>query len=208
MNELRFLFDKYNCDKGRKHEYDFFYTNLFEKFQDKECRILEIGVWKGASTRALLDYMPKAKIVGLDLFERVDIGEVEAEINSDRVTLIQGNSFDSELPKQIRQQLGNVKFDFIIDDGAHYPQANLAAFTNFYPMLKTSGAYVVEDWWNLGRMTPAELRHPWLLKHSDRYTMKEYKRAMDHFTTENLTEHDMRHRSGEPDSFILEIRKK
>ena len=49
---------------------------------------------------------------------------------------------DASLPNIIKNAWGkHIKFDFIIDDGAHYPEANRLTFENCYPFLKKNGTY-------------------------------------------------------------------
>ena len=83
---IRKLFDKYGCDKGRKHGYDVYYQKLFDSY-DKNINILEIGVFRGDSTLATHEYLEDATIYGVDIFERVDIKAVRSRFNSDRVHL-------------------------------------------------------------------------------------------------------------------------
>ena len=65
-------FDKYKCDKGRlKHRYDRVYEPALEPLRDKDFDILEIGIFKGNSIEALVEYAPYATVVGLDTFQRI-----------------------------------------------------------------------------------------------------------------------------------------
>ena len=68
--QLKELFNKYGCDKSTKHGYDTVYQKLFEPLQDKEINILEVGIFKGASTSAFYEFFPKANIYALDIFVR------------------------------------------------------------------------------------------------------------------------------------------
>ena len=42
MSELGNLFNKYGCDKTRKHQYEKIYEPVLEKLKDKEVNILEV----------------------------------------------------------------------------------------------------------------------------------------------------------------------
>ena len=78
MSEMRKLFDKYECDKGWKHEYEKVYEPDFEALKEQPINILDIGIWKGASMEAWLDYFPNATVYGIDIFTRVTPEEVPA----------------------------------------------------------------------------------------------------------------------------------
>jgi hypothetical protein len=43
---LKELFNKYDCDKSKKHHYDTVYQPEFEPLQNESINILEIGVFK------------------------------------------------------------------------------------------------------------------------------------------------------------------
>ena len=51
MSDLANLFNKYDCDKSKKHKYHEVYEPHFLPVRDKKINILEIGTFKGASTQ-------------------------------------------------------------------------------------------------------------------------------------------------------------
>ncbi len=68
MSDLLKIFDKHETDKGSvKHFYNEVYEPHFETVRYRHINILEIGVFKGASTAALHEYFPNATIYGLDI---------------------------------------------------------------------------------------------------------------------------------------------
>lgn len=133
---LRELFDKHLCDKGSSHGYERVYEPLFEPLRDKPIRLLEIGVLRGASIKVWLEYFPKAHIIAVDTFMRVPVEDVTALLNN-RVSWYRCDS------TQTRPNIDPV--DIIIDDGFHTPEAQLATFNNYYPLLKDTGFYFIED---------------------------------------------------------------
>lgn len=200
------LFQKYKCDKGYKHRYDYVYEKIFESVKDQELNILEIGVFKGASTQAFVEYFPNAKFYALDLFVRVKPEEIDI-LNHERVQWLKGDSINPAIRSQVAKAFPGVKFDFIIDDGMHTPKANKATFENLKPLLKDGGSYIIEDVWPLERMSTEELKHPWLQLHSDRYQTldnNDFLLALDKSGME-IKRHDLRKTSGEPDSYIIEL---
>jgi hypothetical protein len=58
MSELGDLFNKYGCDKTRKHQYDRVYAPVLDTMMNKRINVLEVGVFNGHSTEAFLQYLP------------------------------------------------------------------------------------------------------------------------------------------------------
>ena len=174
MSDLLKLFDKHNTDKGsRKHFYQEVYEPHFEKIKNKDINILEIGVWKGESTAALHEYFPNAIVYGIDIFVRTNPEEISI-LNEDRVKWIKGDTMDPLIKDQCREAWPNVRFDIIIDDGAHWPEANRLTFKHLAPLLKKKGKYFVEDVWPFDIMDFQDMNHPWVKKKPDRYNMPDY----------------------------------
>jgi len=151
-------------------------------------RILEIGIYKGASIAAWLDY-GDAKITAVDLFDRVP---PEAIPVLDQVTWYKGDSTTIKIPGT---------FDLIIDDGAHDFISQRLTFLNFYPQLEKGGRYFIEDVWPLDRMNVSERAHPWIQK--PEYSMVQYKNLMKALPA-GFKRHDLR-RGGAVDSYLFEI---
>jgi len=200
---LRLNLNAAKCDKAMKHNYHQVYGKLFSNIMDRDhLNILEIGVFKGASTEAWLNFFDGLKdvvVVGVDLFERVDLERVQERLG-DRAILIQGDSTD---PKTLEQIPEGMRFDVIIDDGAHDPGTQLGTYQNFRPLLKPQRGsfYCVEDVWPFDQMTPDEKRHPWILRHRDDYTEEKF---LDLLTAmDRPTRFDNRVHTGEPDSYCL-----
>jgi spermidine synthase len=133
---LRELFAKHRCDKGFRHDYGRFYEPRFRDHKDQPLRFLEIGIYKGASIKAWLEYFPQAHVIAVDTFQRIAAKDVPI-LNHPRVTWHQCDS-TKEAP---RIDL----VDFIIDDGCHSAKAQLQTFNNYYPLLKDDGVYFIED---------------------------------------------------------------
>lgn len=204
--QLRDLFNKYGCDKSSKHRYDTVYQKLFEPLQDKEINILEVGIFKGASTAAFYEFFPKANIYALDIFVRTKVEDIKV-LQESRCHWLKADSTNPSVRSQVKTAFPNVKFDIILDDGLHNPKANGQTFENLHPLLKEGGSYIIEDVWPLERMTTTELQHPWLKKYKERYGQLDnnmFLAAMDKSGL-NITRHDLRATSGQPDSYIIEL---
>lgn len=205
---LKELFDKYKCDKGtEKHHYYKDYEPYFESAREEPINILEIGTFKGASTRAFHEYFPNANIYTIDIFVRTLPEELDI-LNEERVHWLKADSMDASLGQQMRDAWGNVKFDFIIDDGAHWPEANRLTLQNTIPFLKDDGVYFIEDVWPLHIMSQGQLDHPWVTKHSDRYDMLKHMQFLNYLDQFDVTNHDRRKETKCGDTYIIALKKK
>jgi hypothetical protein len=133
---MRKIFDKHRCDKGSRHGYERVYEPVFAPIRTQAFTLLEIGVFRGASLAAWADYFPNATLIGVDTFERVPTHKVPM-LNHPRVKWFQMDSTE-EAP-------GIPPVDFIIDDGCHTPEAQLATYQNYRHLLKPGGRYFIED---------------------------------------------------------------
>lgn len=201
---LKELFNKYGCDKARKHHYNLVYEAEFAAIREQHLAILEVGVFKGESTQAWVDYFPNAKIYGLDVFTRVPMSDI-AILKHPRVEAIRGSSIDITITEEIRKKWPGIEFDIIIDDGLHTPRANGDTFKHLFPLLKQGGAYYVEDIWPLDKMTMTEMKHPWIQKYPDRYSPLEMEYFLGAVEKYNVSRFDNRKLSGEGDSYIIKV---
>ena len=111
------------------------YENYFKEYKDKEIKILEIGVDKGASLRLWREYFSKAKICGLDIDKK------DFEINN--VDIIVGDQSNQNILKKIVNKYES--FDIIIDDGSHRCIHIIKSLEYLFDYLSREGLYVVED---------------------------------------------------------------
>lgn len=204
MNTLAELFDKYKCDKGNiKHRYDRVYEPALQQLKDRPFNMLEIGVFKGNSTEAFVEYCPQVEVVGVDIFTRVDIKNIPI-LNHPQVHACKCDSLEG--PTEEFKALAKDGFDVIIDDGLHTHEAQWKTFVNFIPYLKDDGVYFIEDVWAYDRMTDEQKQHYWLKKYEPAFSEEEYQKLLDALAPYNVTYHDLR-KGYDPDTFILEIRK-
>lgn len=209
MKTLRELFDQYDCDKGtKKHRYDRCYEIYMEEHRQDTINILEIGCFRGESTRAWFDYFPNANIYTIDIFARVDTSSIDI-LNEDRVYWLKADSMNASLPSKMRKEWGDIEFDFIIDDGAHFPQANRLTFEHCFQFLKEGGSYFIEDVWMLDKMGG----HPWVDNRPQLYNMPDHVRFMTTVEKYDVKHYDYRKTkvkgSGPyPDSYILRVQHK
>ncbi len=186
---MRECFDFFSCDKGWRHAYERVYEPAFEPIRNEPLRILDIGIFKGASIEVWLEYFPNATIFGIDTFDRVWPCDI-AILKHPRV---EWRQHDSTTPADFG------KFDIAIDDGLHTHKAQRKTLECFAPC---ADRYFIEDVWAFDHMTPKEKEHNWL-RH-DGYSEKEYQKLLNALEPYTVKFHDMR-AGHQPDSFIIGV---
>ena len=203
---LESLFNKYQCDKSKKHKYHLIYEPYFEKKRYDEINILEVGTFKGASASAFRDYFPNANIYTIDIFVRTQPEDLSI-LQDKRVHWLKHDTMNAGLPYAIQDAWGDIEFDFIIDDGAHWPMANLLTLKNCIRFLKEKGVYFIEDVWPMDIMSWNELQNPWLRAWPERYNNLDNNMFVEELKKYNVTPHDNRKLCAD-DSFIYAIKTK
>jgi hypothetical protein len=112
------------------------YEHLLEPRRHEHIRLLEIGIFDGASIRTWREYLPNAEIIA------VDIDPSAARYRSEGFTILIGDQGDSDF---LREVGGHGPFDVVIDDGSHYSHHQKAGLAALWPVVNAGGVYVVED---------------------------------------------------------------
>jgi hypothetical protein len=151
--ELASLFNRYGSDKSSFHDYHLLYGPMLALRRNEPLQLLEIGLGTnnpeivstmgisgkpGASLRAFRDFLPNAHIFGADIDKRVLFSD--ERIKTYFVDQTRKASFND-----LALTLGSRRFDFIIDDGLHSPNANLATMIFALLILNKGGTFIVED---------------------------------------------------------------
>lgn len=140
MNILDQLADKYKTDKGSwHHDYTRFYDRLMGCEREAVTAILEIGVGTGASARMWLDYFPNALVHVVDIDPEAIKRLTEATYpGRDRLRAITSN--------QARLLWDYMPvFDYVIDDGSHFPEDQIRTFEKGFNKVKSGGLWFIED---------------------------------------------------------------
>ena len=152
MTTLTTLGFKYGTDKAPVLTQ--LYATYMDEHRNKPIRILEIGVFFGASMKMWHDYFPNGEIYGVDTFEGKQ-GNGSRFKNS--------NSFLNEARNYDRMNIGicdqskrddllklvnSVKepFDYIIDDGSHLMKDQQQTLGVLWPLVRPGGIYFIEDY--------------------------------------------------------------
>ena len=106
-------------------------------FRDQPLKVLEIGVYQGASLLTWRDYFPNAEIVGVDVLVNC------LQFESDRIRIELADQSNLEHLAQVAARHG--PFDLIVEDGSHMWEHQVTTLRALFPFLNNGGHYVVED---------------------------------------------------------------
>jgi hypothetical protein len=163
-SELAEIMTKYGSDKGSGlsqnfiirnirapnlvcHNYTFFYELLFEKYKNNSINIFEMGIGVplcmgslAGSLKGWAEYFPNSKIYSADI-------DKENLYSDDRITsyYVDQENQDSIIELWTNQDISDILFDIIIDDGPHTYTSNYLFYINSIHKLKQNGIYIIED---------------------------------------------------------------
>jgi hypothetical protein len=136
------VFNKHKTDKGFYHFYEKIYEYLLEPFVSKPCTLLEFGIHRGYSIRAWQEYLPLAKIIGVDKKEKYSNPAFFPGLEK-RVELKTGKQEDVDFLKSLIKTYNS--FDIIIDDSSHMLEFTKITFETLWSSVNPGGIYVIED---------------------------------------------------------------
>lgn len=146
MGELNDLALKHGTDKSSVyHDYCGIYESYLKDYKNAAIAVFELGVGGydhvdegGQSLRMWYEYLPKAKIVGLDICQK-------ANIINDRTEFWQGSQTDKHLLKVILSGIKDAEKRIVIDDASHNNRLTIESFNIIFPLLKHGDLYFIED---------------------------------------------------------------
>jgi hypothetical protein len=135
----------YRTDKSSLgNDYSEHYARHLGPRRFERCVLLEIGVGGGRNPHAggnslhvWRDYLPRATIVGLDLFAK------ELPFLGRRVHLMEGDQSSADDLDRVVDRFGPP--EIVVDDGSHVGSDVITSFTYLFDRMKPGGMYVVED---------------------------------------------------------------
>ena len=146
MNRLTEIANKYNTDKGINacadnggsgHGFTEFYFDYFKDL--KHPIILEIGVFHGASIKMYNEFFNgDCEIYCIDIDKKCDVSRLGNNIHFYLVD--QGN--EKQLSDFV-SNLGDVKFDIILDDGSHVINHQMLTYLHLRKLLKEDVMYIM-----------------------------------------------------------------
>lgn len=134
VNTIETLAVQFGSDKRKEiHGYTDHYWRYFRDL--KPAKLLEIGVFAGASVNMWNSFFPECKITGVDSNpDTLSIKTIDPSIE-----LQIGDQADAEFLKSLGY------FDIIIDDGGHTMKQQIVSFKTLWHRLNDGGIYVIED---------------------------------------------------------------
>ena len=154
--QLTDLMNLSGSDKGGRnnhHNFASYYSEIFFHKRNDIKNFLEIGLGTNdtsvlshmglngiplASLRAWRDYFKNANIYGADIDKNI-------LKNEDRIETFYVDQTDPITIKEMFKNIGEKKFDIILEDGLHEYNANICFFENAIEYLEPNGTYIIED---------------------------------------------------------------
>lgn len=140
MKTLNELFLEFHADKADDcHDYAKYYEMFFRPLKESNVKLLEIGIFAGASLRAWREYFPNGEISGIDLR-----GNYEYLIDEGcKATYIVDQSDRDQVVKFGEEHSG--EYSIILDDGSHNSRDQIQTFEILFEGLQAGGLYCIED---------------------------------------------------------------
>lgn len=205
----------FDCDKSGTHSYDTIYEPHFDQFKSS-FNLLEVGIYKGASSRAFLNCYDNLMYYGIDIFKRHNLNIVSDLMSNDRFKVLVADSTSDYVQETIEREWGDVKFDVIIDDGSHLHNDITSTLKNTYPFLKDGGVYYIEDFFpnnfngvEFNDNYVAGQRQYFVTRPNDfnEDTYNELFKTINDFQPLSVDHIDLRSQDNRTDSYIIKITK-
>jgi hypothetical protein len=115
-------------------------------------RIVEVGMFDGASTALVAEITRPEKLVGIDRNTRPSpalTDFLDRRGFGDSVSAHYGvDQGDAERLRQIvASEFGDQSLDLVVDDASHLTDLTRRTFNCLFPLLRRGGTYLIEDWW-------------------------------------------------------------
>ena len=127
---------KYRTDKcSMIHNYLRKYEFFLERFHSRPLRLLELGIFKGASLRMWQEYFPQAEIFGVDIEEHC------SQYADERIHILQADLSNTDAVSRLK----DIRPQIIIDDASHMTSHQILALFTLFDVLPSGGIYILED---------------------------------------------------------------
>lgn len=131
---------KYGTDKSSSwHSYTTYYQEILELRRTSIKGLLELGVLKGSSLKTWSEWLPNARICGIDRNPHAqgDYGR--------NISVVIGSQTSRSCLDEALAVFGSTGPDIIIDDASHINKFSIATFEYLFPRLNAGGIYFIED---------------------------------------------------------------
>tara|TARA_R110000868_G_scaffold411613_1_gene705906 strand:+ start:1756 stop:2379 length:624 start_codon:yes stop_codon:yes gene_type:complete len=142
------LADNTRTDKNTVHHYLPVYDDLLARIKDTALNVLEVGICFGGSIKLWHDYFLNATIHGIDcqLYEFVwDELKDKERIKLYTSSALNVTKVDAYEPEWVKKTFGGMEFDFMLDDGPHTFESQVAFLDLYLPLLARGGMLIIED---------------------------------------------------------------
>jgi len=135
--------------------------------QEVEAKtIFELGIWDGGSTAFWFEYFQPDKLVAVDFLDREDSPTFRDYVTRKQAgerlkTYWRTDQSDRGRLAAIASAEFNCPLDLVIDDASHELHATRASFETLFPLLRSGGIYMIEDWMWETRACFREADNPW-----------------------------------------------
>ena len=132
------LLAMHGSDKHRRHRYDRAYELFLQPYRTRDDVVLvEAGVGRGGSLRAWRAWLPRARIIGVDIDPRVTshLDGLDVELRLD----------DATVPEFWQSPGLPAAYTVAIDDASHVAADQIAMHQIVWPLIEPGGLYVCED---------------------------------------------------------------
>jgi|RhiMetdeSRZDD1v2_1073273.scaffolds.fasta_scaffold02719_3 hypothetical protein len=143
------------------------YARFWTRRRDFHARrILELGLWDAGSMVFWSEYFQPEKHVGIDIQRKQNSRYFRAYLASrglaDKMKTYWGtDQRDAQALRAIVTREFSDPLDLIIDDASHMYDLTKKSFETLFPLLRSGGLYVIEDWaWGHWREFQRP-DHPW-----------------------------------------------
>lgn len=149
-------YQRMGSDKSTYHNYSALYYRIFQEFQYKNINFLEVGLGTnnldvksnmgtdgrpGASLYTISEQYKHWNIYGLDVDKRILFQDQARRISTYFVDQTDASTIRSVCANELK----DLEFHIMIDDGLHEFAANRNFFQNSFHMLAPGGYYIIED---------------------------------------------------------------
>ena len=114
-------------------------------------RIVEVGMYDGASMALCEELSHPHKLVGIDRREAASVALNKFIATRGVQTTVRpfygvDQTDVGRLDEILAEEFGDEPLDLVVDDASHLLDATRVTFNNVYPRLRPGGVYVIEDW--------------------------------------------------------------
>lgn len=133
----------WGTDKNDWHSYCDYYEQELISYQEKELDVLEVGTNYGCSAIMWHDFLPKSKLLLLDIQETINPKAWEI-MDENRFTYANCDAYTEESVEEVEKLFPN-GFDIMFEDGPHTLESQLKFLDLYLPLLKVDGSIFMED---------------------------------------------------------------